>query len=118
LAEVPALEIDLEEHRKQLTALFDSSRLGTQGTGKQFRRLVRSVLSTSDVADLAAFTFLENVTLKQGLLADGDVRHRVEQTIQALHELAAAPTAMPATAENIAGANPIHFSGPTDSTVY
>ena len=31
-------------------------------------------LPTADVADLVAFNFIEDVALKQSLLADGDVR--------------------------------------------
>src|SRR5688572_10166725 len=42
------------------------------------------------VADLAAFTFLEDVLLKQSLLAEPDIRARVTRTIEALRPLAAA----------------------------
>src|SRR6185436_5859538 len=65
IEEVPALEIDLDEHRSQMQALFDHSSLRHRGTGRQFQQIVRSVLPTVDVADLAAFTFLEDVPTKQ-----------------------------------------------------
>ena len=89
LVETPALEIDLEECRRQLTEVFDDSPLRLRGTGKQFRQIVRSVLPTADVADLAAFTFLEDVPLKQSLLAEADVRRRVTRVVEALQSLAA-----------------------------
>ena len=50
----------------------------------QFRQIVRSDLSTPEVADLAAFTFLEDAAVKQSLLAEGDVRRRVRTTVEAL----------------------------------
>ncbi|MEA2708759.1 MAG: uncharacterized protein QOF78_1360 [Phycisphaerales bacterium] len=89
LEETPALEIDLEDERRRLHALFMNTPLGAIGAGRQFREIVRSPLATPAVADLAAFTFLEDVPLKQSLLADGDVRRRVGRTIAAL-QLAAA----------------------------
>jgi Lon protease-like protein len=84
IEQVPAMEIDLEAQRRQLVELFLTGGLGNTGGGRQFRQLVKSHLPTPDVADLAAFTFLEDVTLKQSLLADGDVRGRVRRTIDAL----------------------------------
>jgi Lon protease-like protein len=95
IAETPALEIDLDECRRQMTEVFDESPLRRRGTGKQFRQMVRSVLPTADVADLAAFTFLEDVALKQSLLGEADVRRRVRRTVEALQSLAsrAAPQA-------------------------
>ena len=89
IVESPALEIDLDECRRQLTEVFDDSPLRLRGTGKQFRQIVRSVLPTADVADLAAFTFLEDVPLKQSLLAEPDVRRRVMRIVEALQSLAA-----------------------------
>jgi uncharacterized protein len=89
IEEVPALEIDLEECRRQMTEVFDESPLRSRGTGKQFRQMVRSVLPTTDVADLAAFTFLEDVALKQSLLGEADVRQRVTRIVEALQSLAA-----------------------------
>jgi hypothetical protein len=41
------------------------------------------------VADLAAFTFLDDVPLKQSLLEDVDVRRRVGRTVAALQQLVA-----------------------------
>src|SRR5947207_5029193 len=84
LEEAAALDIDLEEDRRRLAEVFDLTSLRSRGTGKQFRQIVRGVLPTADVADLAAFTFLEDVALKQSLLEEPDVRRRVARTIEAL----------------------------------
>src|SRR5688500_9883038 len=82
-------ETELEEERRRLYALFMSTPLGGIGAGRQFRQIVKAPLSTPVVADLAAFTFLDDVALKQALLADVDVRHRVARTVAALQQLVA-----------------------------
>jgi Lon protease-like protein len=92
LAETAALEIDLESERRQLTDLFEQSPLRHRGVGRQFRQIARGVMPTPVVADLAAFTFLDDVALKQSLLAETDVRRRVGRTIAALHKTAADAT--------------------------
>jgi Lon protease-like protein len=89
LEEVPALEIDLSDQRDLLLDLFSTSALAQSGAGKQFRQIIKTPLATADVADLAAFTFLECPTTKQQLLAEPDVRLRVHQTVAALQQLAA-----------------------------
>jgi Lon protease-like protein len=90
LVEVPALEIDLESHRQRLSAVFARRPIAATGAGRQFQKMTASHLPTSDIADLAAFTFLDGVPIKQSLLADCDVRRRVERTIAALEAIAQA----------------------------
>ena len=58
LCEVPAAEVDLLEYRHRLINAFDSGSLLTTVIGRQFRQLLTSPLSTSDIADLIAFNFL------------------------------------------------------------
>jgi Lon protease-like protein len=89
LAETPAVEIDLEAQRRRLHELFMTTPLGGIGAGRQFRQIVKAPLPTPVVADLAAFTFLEDIAVKQSLLAEVDVRHRVARTVAALEELVA-----------------------------
>jgi Lon protease-like protein len=89
LEEQPALEIDLESERRRLMELFMSSPLGGVGAGRQFRQIVKTPLPTSVVADLAAFTFLDDVVLKQSLLAATDVRQRTGRIVSALQQLVA-----------------------------
>lgn len=84
LNETPALEIDLSEERRRLTDLFEQSGLTALGLGRRFRELLSSGVATAHVADLIAFNFLDDVELKQELLADGDVRRRVNRVIDSL----------------------------------
>src|SRR5688500_5729919 len=90
IEQVPASEHDLGELRQQLLALFTKSKLARTGVGRQFEQMFQHGWPTADVADLAAFTFLEDVLLKQSLLAEPDIRARVTRTIEALRPLAAA----------------------------
>jgi len=89
LEETPAVETDLEDERRRLHEMFMTTALGGIGAGRQFRQIVKAPLPTPVVADLAAFTFLDDVPLKQSLLADVDVRHRVGRTVAALQDLVA-----------------------------
>jgi Lon protease-like protein len=89
LLATPASEVELQSQRRRLNDLFVSTPLGGIGAGPQFRQLVTSPLPTPDVAHVAAFTFLENVPLKQSLLEETDTDLRINRTIAALEELAA-----------------------------
>ena len=82
------MEIDLIHHRERLQELLGKSRLNAMSMVRQFRQLLDGPLPTADIADLAAFSFLEDVAIKQSLLAEGDVPHRVERTLKALEEWA------------------------------
>jgi len=98
LAVKPAMEIDLADERRRLVELFDDGRLLATGIGRRFRELLGSPIPTADVADLIAFNFLEDVDLKQSLLADADVRRRVNRTVDAFESLhSALQAAVPAT---------------------
>ena len=95
LEQVPVLEIDLEPARQRIKNLFAESSLSRTAAGQQFARLVRSHLSTPEIADLAAFTFVDDVAIKQSLLAETDIRHRIERTIELLTTLSEATTFSP-----------------------
>ena len=82
-------EADLQPQRRRLIDLFLATPLGGIGAGPQFRQLVKSPLPTPDVAHVAAFTFLDNVPLKQSLLEETDTLRRINRTIDALHEIVA-----------------------------
>ncbi len=97
LHETRAMEIDLEEQRSRLIATFDEGSLLATGIGRQFRQLLSTPLPTSEIADLVAFNFLEDVKLKQSLLAECDVRKRVERIIEAFEE--SHPALQPVSAE-------------------
>lgn len=83
LVERPALEIDLEAQRRRLAEIFGQRSILATGIGRQFRHLLNGPLPTADIADLVAFNFLEDVSLKQTLLSEADVRSRVGQIVDA-----------------------------------
>lgn len=75
------LEIDLAEERERLMRIFRPATLGGTPVGRQFRRLLSGTVRTADVADLVAFNYIEDVALKQSLLEEPDVRHRVRRIV-------------------------------------
>ncbi len=87
----PVLEIELSDERQRLVNLFEDTSLLSTTIGRQFQRVLASPFSTSDVADLIAFNFLDDIQLKQSLLADTDVRSRVRRTIDAFERIRPVP---------------------------
>lgn len=92
LARVQALEevrVDEEElwaERERIAELFASGPLAAAPLGCQFRKLIGSGITTPDLADLIAFNILDDVPLKQSLLAEPDMRRRIARTLCALEE--------------------------------
>jgi Lon protease-like protein len=84
LPEEKVFEIDLGPARERLAEIFSQKFFATNAVGKQFRQMLTSPLSTADIADLIAFNVLDDVSLKQALLSETDVRKRVDRVIQAL----------------------------------
>src|SRR6478735_1236447 len=78
IPETDVLEIDLEPHRRRLAGMFERGPLAALPTAAQFREIIAGQLPTTDVMDLVAFNLIDDVPLKQSLLADGDVRRRIE----------------------------------------
>ncbi len=74
----------LTDLRRRLQRLFAHSPLAPTPAGRQFRQLLEGTLPTPLVADLLAFTYLEDVPLKQSLLAERDVGGRVARLVDAL----------------------------------
>ena len=87
LEQVPASENELEPLRGRMMELFTSTPIGRTGVGRQFKQMFQTGWATPEICDLAAFAFLEDVALKQSLLADVDVRGRVARIVDALREL-------------------------------
>jgi Lon protease-like protein len=87
IAETEVMEIDLESERQRLAELFEHSPLATLPTAAQFREIIGGPLPTSDVVDLVAFNLIDDLPLKQSLLADGDVRGRIARTLDAVARL-------------------------------
>ncbi len=87
LPESPAMEIDLSHERSRLAELLSEKWLADVPLIAQIRTLLRGPTRTADIADLIAFHLMDDVQLKQSLLADGDVRRRVQRLLAALGSL-------------------------------
>ena len=87
LPELNRNEEVLAAERERMLELFTHGAFGHTAAGRQFARLIGSPLATPDLADLVAFSFLDDVPLKQSLLADTDVCRRVARTLEALDDV-------------------------------
>jgi Lon protease-like protein len=87
LPETAAMEIDLFREREELQSIFSA-------VGGKISDLFSSPMRTADIADLIAFRYLESIELKQSLLAEGDVRRRVERLVGAMRASQAVLTAV------------------------
>jgi ATP-dependent Lon protease len=88
IEQVPASESSLQEQRRQLIELFTKSPLARTGVGQQFGQMFAKGWPTPEICDLAAFTFLDDIVMKQSLLAEPDVRGRVDQVVESLQKIA------------------------------
>jgi Lon protease-like protein len=103
IEQVPASESSLQEQRQRMIELFTRSALARSGIGQQFGQMFARGWPTPDICDLAAFTFLEDVAVKQSFLAEPDVRHRVARVVDTLQQLAGS---LPKSARLSAASNP------------
>jgi Lon protease-like protein len=85
LEEIPVMEIDLSPDRDRMKQLFAEG-IFPGAAAWHFSQLLAGPLTTSDIADVAAFSFLEDANVKQSLLSDTDVRRRVSRTLAALED--------------------------------
>ena len=84
VVETDVMEIDLGHERQRLQTLLSEGWLARLPLVKQISSLLRGAMQTADIADLLAFHLLEDIDLKQSILADGDIRRRVNRLISAL----------------------------------
>jgi hypothetical protein len=91
LRETPAPPAELKAQRGRMLDLFTHHALTSTGLGCQFAKLLATTLPTDAIADIAAYTFLDDVNLKQSLLAETDVARRVARTLDALECACLAP---------------------------
>lgn len=87
LVETGVMEIDLSDHRRRLIELLAEETFLSPALCAQFRRMLDGAWSTPDVADLIAFSVFDSAPLKQSLLADPDVEHRVSRIVRELKVL-------------------------------
>ena len=86
LEESPVMEIDLENERHRLTCMLSEGSLANLPIVQQFRKMLASPMPMAHIADLLSFNFLDDVPLKQSLLAETNVQARVERVIGAIEE--------------------------------
>jgi len=99
IEEVPATPEVMKARRQQLIDLFTSQPVAATVMARQFTKILATPLSTADIADLAAFTFIEDAAVKQSLLADADVARRVGATIGVLAEAVRSLSPEPSTVQ-------------------
>ena len=87
LPEPDVMEIDLENERHRLTCMLAEGCCANLPVVKQFRQMLTSTMPTAAIADLLAFNFIDDVAVKQALLAEADPRARVERLIGILENL-------------------------------
>jgi Lon protease-like protein len=103
IEQIPASESSLQEQRQRMIELFTKTALAQSGVGQQFGQMFARGWPTADIGDLAAFTFLDDVMIKQSLLAEPDVRARVDQLIDHLQRIG---DAQPRRARASSASNP------------
>jgi Lon protease-like protein len=86
LDEIPAMEIDLGPARQRIADILGRRPLADTPLGAELKKLAASPIPTAVVADVLAFHLLESVATRQALLAEADVRRRVERLAAALAE--------------------------------
>jgi Lon protease-like protein len=86
LEEARVFEIDLDDERRRIEGVFDNPCFRDADVARQFRDLLASPMPTADLADLITFHFLEDVQLRQSILADADVRRRVHRVASAFEQ--------------------------------
>lgn len=88
LEESATLEIDLESQRARMMELFSAAPFGALPIARQFRELLNGPIPTEAIADLAAFNLLEDIPVKQKLLEDVDIPHRIAKIVEELRAVA------------------------------
>ncbi len=84
ILETNVVEIDLTNERQRLMEMFSRGQLATTAAGRELQKILSSQLPTREVADLIAYHVLNNIALKQSLLAEANVVRRVCRLISAL----------------------------------
>jgi Lon protease-like protein len=86
IEDVPATPDVMRARRQQLIELFSSQPVAATVMARQFMKILATPMPTAEIADLAAFTFIEDAAVKQALLADADVARRVAAAVGLLEE--------------------------------
>jgi Lon protease-like protein len=84
ITETAVSELDLSDLRRKLTLFFKEQLSRLPPVVRQFLTLLDGPMHTEAIADMTAFHLLDDVPLKQAILSQGDVYHRVRQTVDAI----------------------------------
>lgn len=87
LRDSEVLEIDLSDQRARLLRSFSEGPLASSPIAHQFVKMIDSPMRTDKIADLVAFNFIESIEIKQRLLAENDVRKRVELVLAVIEKM-------------------------------
>jgi Lon protease-like protein len=91
IAEPSTIEIDLCNQRRHLISIFSNGRFTSIPLCRKFLEMLSSPVSTSDIADLIAFNLIDDVQVKQQLLAEPDPCRRAERVASILERLQILP---------------------------
>ena len=84
IIDIPADESTLATARRTFLRAFETGVLAGTPIGNTFAKLLSSEMPTCDIADLVAFSCLDDVTAKLKLLAEPSVEKRVQATLDHL----------------------------------
>jgi Lon protease-like protein len=87
LVETTPSDSDLAPYRQRLQRLLQHEHSATVDCVAQFEQLLQGSLPLGDVLDVITFTCLDNVALKQSLLAEPDVLRRVARVVEELEQM-------------------------------
>jgi Lon protease-like protein len=91
IIEPQCLEIDLSNQRRHLISIFSNGRFSSVPLCQRFLEMLSSLVSTSDIVDLISFNLIDDVHVKQQLLAEPDPRKRATRVAAALERLQILP---------------------------
>jgi Lon protease-like protein len=99
LVEPPSMEIDLCNERRHLISIFSNGRFTSIPLCQKFLEMLCSPVPTADIADLIAFNLIDDMHVKQQLLAEPNPCRRAARVASILERLQILPgfTAMQAS---------------------
>jgi Lon protease-like protein len=92
VVEPPCLELDLSNQRRHLISIFSNGRFSSVPLCRKFLEMLGSHISTSDIVDLVAFNLIDEVPVKQQLLAEPDPRKRANRVAGILEQMQILPS--------------------------
>lgn len=86
-AESTAIELDLTNYRGQMIGIFSSGRLAAVPLCQKFLEMLAGPVPTSTVVDIVAFNLIDDVQIKQQLLAEANAVRRADRVVSFLEQL-------------------------------